>query len=114
QASAADVAAPPASPAAPAEAQAYNTKWVLTQDPETYVIQLFGVRDRAAAQRFVRSGPGAGRTTVVDLELDGAPWHVVVYGHYPDRAAAVSARDALPDALGATKPWPRSVGSLVK
>ncbi|MGE0486608.1 MAG: SPOR domain-containing protein [Gammaproteobacteria bacterium] len=99
----------------PHESQAYNAKWVLTQKPGAYVVQVFGGSTRAAAEKYLR-GQGAlrGRAAVLDLRRNGAPWHVVVWGLFPDRNAAAAAIATLPAAVRAAGPWPRSVGSLTE
>ncbi len=99
---------PPRAPASPA----YSAKWVLTQPDKSFVIQLFGVRDRAAAERFIRSAGLSDKAAVFDLEHEAAPWYVVALGHFPDRAAARAAIAALPAPLRASGPWARSVASL--
>jgi DamX protein len=108
-------APPAASGSKPIESQAYTPKWVLTQKPGAYVVQVFGGSTRAAAEKFLRGQPALrGRAAVLDLARDGAPWHVVVWGLFSDRAAAVAAIATLPGAVRATGPWPRTVGSLTE
>ena len=88
-------------------------KWVLTQDDASYVIQVFGSKEREAAERFVtREGPPAGRAATIEVERDGAPWFVVVVGHYANRDAARAAIADLAANLRRHGPWARSVASL--
>ena len=97
------------------ETNSYSDKWVLTQSDESYVIQVFGARDRAAAEAF--SAPYSdlrGRVAVLAITHQGAPWYVVVTGLYPGRDAARAAIGGLSDALQAHGPWARSVASLKK
>lgn len=90
----------------------YSAKWVLTQPAESYVVQLFGVRERAGAVRFLRDNPSARPAAIVELTHEGAPWYVVVHGHYPDRDSARAAIQTLPPRLAAFRPWARPVQSL--
>ena len=93
-------------------AASYNREWVLTQDPQSYVLQFIGVRDRSAAMRFMEAHELASRSTVIELAHEGAPWFVLVFGHFPDRDAAVAAINDLAPALSRLKPWARPVHSL--
>ena len=90
----------------------YSSEWVLTQDPGSYVIQLLGVRDRGSALRFIQAHDLESRSAVIELTHDGAPWYVLVFGHYPDRDAAVAAIKDLAPSLARLKPWTRPVHSL--
>jgi DamX protein len=97
--------------ATPAPAR-YSLAWLNTQAPSGYVLQLFGVRDRAAAVGFINSRKIEGNSAILTTQHEGAPWYVVVYGYYADRAAAQAAIAQLPRALGDLSPWARPLGSL--
>jgi DamX protein len=87
---------------------------VLTNNDSRYVIQLFGARSRESVATFRRRHGLEGRTAVFELSHEGAPWYVLVFGLYDDRAAAARAIAALPAAQRSAGAWPRSVGSLRK
>lgn len=56
----------------------YTSEWVLTQPDDSYVIQVFGSQERAAAERFIRASGGHPEgAAVFELRRDGAPWYVV-------------------------------------
>ncbi|MBI5617494.1 MAG: SPOR domain-containing protein [Gammaproteobacteria bacterium] len=80
--------------------------------PGTQVIQLFGLRDRTKAQRFIEAHGIGGSASIVASSLNGSPLYVVTYGQYPSRKAAQQALSALPADLKALKPWIRSAASL--
>ena len=90
----------------------YSREWVLTQDPNSYVIQLLGVRDRGSALRFIQAHDLQSNGAVIELIHEGAPWYVLVFGHYPDRDAALAAIKDLAPALARLNPWARPVLSL--
>ena len=90
----------------------YSSSWVKRQKPQSFVVQLFGSRDRAATTRFIRDHRLGEKATVVEQKLKGAPWYVVVTGLYTTRSAASSAIRAMPPALAKQKPWPRAVSTL--
>ena len=96
------------------EEKTYSSKWVLAQDPQSYVIQLFGVRDRNAAVRFIKANDLGLPSAVIATTHERAPWYVLVLGHYPDRDSAKAAIDGLSPPLAALKPWARPIHSLTK
>ena len=110
----------PISTASPSEAPSatplttlrYTPEWVLTHDDKSYVIQLFGVRERGSAERFIATNSLSEKATIFDLKHEGAAWHVVVLGLYPDREHAIQAINALTESLQGTGPWARPVRSL--
>lgn len=90
----------------------FSGDWLLKQPATAHTLQLFGVRERAAAERY-RQQRGIGpQSAVLTGTLDGRPWYIVVYGFYPTRGGAVAAMARLPPGLRDTKPWARSIGSL--
>ncbi len=105
---------PPAPSGTVADSTDYTSEWVLTNADARYVIQLFGARSRDAVATFRRRHGLDGRTAVFELTHENAPWYVLVYGLYADRAAAARAIAALPAAQRSAGAWPRSVGSLRK
>lgn len=90
----------------------YSSAWVKRQKPQSFVVQLFGSRDRAATSRFIREHGLGEKATVVEVKLKGAPWYVVITGLYTTRSAAQSAIRAMPAPLVKQKPWPRAVATL--
>lgn len=97
--------------AAPAIAN-FSGDWLLKQPAAAHTLQLFGVRERAAAERYRQQRGIAAQSAVLTGTLDGRPWYIVVYGFYPTRSGALAAMARLPPGLRDTKPWARSVGSL--
>ena len=90
----------------------YSSAWVKRQKPQSFVVQLFGSRDRAATSRFIRDHGIGEKAAVVEIKLKGAPWYVVVTGLYTTRSAATAAIRAMPSALAKQQPWPRAVSTL--
>ena len=99
---------PPAAPIV----TSYSREWLLKQPANGHVLQLFGVRERGAAQRFVTQHGIAERSVLLSSTLNGKPWYLVTYGYFPSRTAALAAVATLPAPLRATHPWARSIGSL--
>ena len=88
--------------------------WLKSRDPARFTLQLVGSRDRAAVRKFAREHAIAEPHAVFERDLKGRPWYSLVAGDYPDRAAAIAARERLPKALGRSGIWPRTFGSIQK
>lgn len=95
-------------------APAGGVAWLESRKPQRYTLQLVGARDRAAIDAFIREHAIAQPHAVFERTLNGRPWYSLVAGDYPDRAAAVAARDRLPRALKRADVWPRSFESIQK
>ena len=105
-------APPPAARAKPPSTAPYSIEWLRTRPIGSYVLQLFGVRDRVMAVKFIKDRKISGKSAVLVTQHAGAPWYVVVYGYYPDRAAAHAAIPDLISNLPTTQPWARPIASL--
>ncbi|MEM7540949.1 MAG: AAA family ATPase [Pseudomonadota bacterium] len=96
------------------DAPGYSQAYLRTLPDERYVIQLTGLSEQGAAQRFLASQAREIRTraTILTTEFDGKPWYIVVLGDYPDGATARAAIGELSEPLTSLKPWARPLGSL--
>jgi septal ring-binding cell division protein DamX/type II secretory pathway predicted ATPase ExeA len=81
--------------------------WVLAQEPGTFTLQLFGSHEQKNAEAFIRQHHLGQAAHVFVSERKGKDWYSVVYGVYPDQAAASSASKTLPASLKKIKPWVR-------
>lgn len=95
-------------------AAGYGLEWLRGQKPTHFVIQLVGTRSAAAASKFVDDHKLGADGAWYLTSHGGQPWYVVIYGMYPDSAAARAAIAALPEDLRAGSPWPRSVASILE
>jgi DamX protein len=98
----------------PAPAAVAGNSWLESRKPSHYTLQLVGARDRASIEKFIRRHGIRPPYAVFERNLKGAPWYSLVAGEYPDRAAAVAARAALPDGLERSGVWPRTFESIYK
>ncbi|MSR14481.1 MAG: hypothetical protein EXR86_07940 [Gammaproteobacteria bacterium] len=101
----------PISTSAPPIAQ-FSVGWLLKQPASGHTLQLFGVSERRAAERFISQRGIAQQTVILTTALKGKPWYIVAYGYYPTRAAALAVLAKPPATLRDTEPWARSIGSL--
>ena len=105
----APAAAPsPARPPAPASGPR-DAAWWLQQDPGRFTIQLFISRLESGARDFVRRHKLGDTAGIVRTRKNGEPRFTVLYGLYPNRAAAQQAVSRLSPALRKLKPWIRVV-----
>jgi Uncharacterized protein conserved in bacteria len=80
--------------------------------PDHWTIQIIGVANRQNLEAFIQQKQLTDDNhRIVETRANGAPWWVVIYGHYPDRATADEARSRLPERL-ATGAWLRPLSSL--
>jgi septal ring-binding cell division protein DamX len=97
----------------PAPAAGFSVDWLLRQPRSGYTLQLAGLRDRAAGQRFIQRHGLTGKAALLTSRRDGQAWYVLVHGYYPNRQAALTAANRLPPAVRKeVKPWARSVGEI--
>ncbi len=107
--------APKPVPAPAPKALGYSADWLLKQPRGAYALQLAGVRDRAAAARFIQRHGLAAETAVLTTRRDGQAWYVLVHGYYPTRQAALAAAARLPAAVRKeVQPWARTIGELAQ
>jgi len=91
-----------------------GTAWLKSRQPRRYTLQLVGARDRARVEGYAREQGLAQPYAIFERRLDGRPWYSLVVGDYPDRAAAVVARDRLPAGIARDGVWPRTFESIFK
>ena len=97
----------------PAGSGIASAEWLLKQPRGSYTLQLAGVRDRAAAQRFIQRHGLGGKAAILTTRREGQAWYVLVHGYYPNRQSALTAAARLsPALLKEVKPWARTVGDL--
>ncbi|WP_417583007.1 AAA family ATPase [Nitrincola sp.] len=86
---------------------------VLLEWPDSgFTLQMLGARSEESVVKFIQSQEQPQRFYRFKALFQGAPWHVVVYGQYPTRAAAMEAVRSLPADLRDRNPWARSISSV--
>lgn len=97
----------------PAPTARFTIDWLLRQAPAGYTLQLAGLRDRAAGERFIARHGLAGKAALLATRRNGQAWYVLLHGYYADRRAALDAANRLPPAVRKeVKPWARTVGEI--
>jgi len=91
-----------------------GSAWLQSRQARRYTLQLVGARDRARIEKYAREQNLAQPYAIFERRLDGRPWFSLVVGDYPDRAAALAARDRLPQGIAREGVWPRTFESIFK
>ncbi len=86
--------------------------WLLAQEPERYTLQLVALSERPRIAIFVHDHRLEGELAVFGFERDRVRYYALLYGIYPDRAAARSAVAGLPLEVQAARPWPRPLAAV--
>ncbi|MCV6588745.1 MAG: AAA family ATPase [Marinobacterium sp.] len=77
-----------------------------------FTLQLQGSRSAKSALEFIRRQPDRKNFYYFTTIYKGGPWHVVVYGRYDSREAAMADVGNLPSALRSLRPWARTVAGV--
>ena len=93
--------------ATPAVLRQQANDWVLSQEPGKFTLQLFGSHEQKNAETFIQRHRLGKQANVFVSERKGKDWFSVVYGVYPDQAAARAASVTLAASLKKIKPWVR-------
>lgn len=87
-------------------------KQLLALKSEGYTLQMLGARQEKSVGGFVASMPNQDQLKRFYTLYKKKPWYVVIYGRYPNRAAAMAAIGELPPQLRARRPWARSIAGV--
>lgn len=109
--SAAQATKPP--PVADTVSTAAQPKSVWLDSPDDSAsIQIFASSSLAETRAVAGRHPYKRPLALLGFERDGRNWHALLYGQFPDVAAARRAMVELPAVLRAGKPWPRRMGDV--
>ncbi|EXJ10336.1 SPOR domain-containing protein [Nitrincola nitratireducens] len=104
--------APVTSVAANTTAGALRSEELMAWPDNGYTLQVLGARSEDSVVKFIRSQQQPHRFYYFRTVFRDEPWHVVVYGQYNTRSAAMEAVNQLPRELRDTNPWARSIASV--
>jgi len=89
-----------------------DTERILAIDESEYTMQLLGSHKEESITVILSKLPDDNNLMYFEKTHKGAPWYVLIYGHYADRTAANTATKKLPAALKGIKPWVRRVSAI--
>ncbi len=88
--------------------------WLLAQKPTAYTLQIICLTKRSNIPAYIRQHRLAGKVAYFKTSRNGQPWYPLLYGIYPNRAAAIAARPGLAAQLRQKGIWVRSLESVHK
>lgn len=91
-----------------------NQQWVFEQQPNNYTYQLMGSWEKQELNEFVATYALEGNVAAFESLRNGKVWHVLIYGVYPDKQAALEASQAWPAPLNTLPSWLRRFDSVQK
>lgn len=88
--------------------------WIMAQNPTDYTFQLMGAWDAAEVDTFIDKYALTGQVARFTSLRDNKPWHVLIYGVYPGKQAAMKASNNWPAPLNTLPIWLRRFDSVQK
>ena len=97
---------------APKEVRREN--WLLSQNAESYTIQIVGVSKEESMLDFINRHQFLKQTEFAYYETTfrGKPWYQLLYGLYPSRRDARLAANQLPENIRRAGPWIRRISAV--
>ncbi len=86
--------------------------WLKGRNPNHYTLQLVAAGHEQAVVDFAAKHHVAKDVAYFRSSRQDKAWYSLVYGDYPDRAAAATAAAALPASLRGVNPWIRSFAGI--
>jgi DamX protein len=98
------------------ERSIHSEKWLLSQEPNDYTIQLMGARDEVLLFDFVKKYQLLEQNEIAFYQttFKDKPWFQLLYGVYPTQRDALSAADKLPPKIRDSSPWIRRLSAVQK
>jgi DamX protein len=87
-------------------------EWLMAQPDDHFTMQLMALVDKGDVLTFVDRHHIGDKSATFPITRRGKVLTVLVYGSYPDRAAADKAARALPKSWGTGEPWVRSFADV--
>lgn len=86
--------------------------WVMAQAKTHYTFQLIGSWDRSEVDRFIEQSALVGDVALFDSMRNNRVWHVVLYGTFDSKQAALKASSEWPAPLNTLPSWLRRFDSV--
>lgn len=88
--------------------------WILQQQSTDYTFQLMGAWEASEVDAFIEKNALTGQVARFTSLRNQAPWHVLVYGVYPSKQAALDASNQWPAPMNTLPTWLRRFDSVQK
>lgn len=103
-----EVVTPPPAPAV------HDQAWVMAQSASSYTFQLKGAWDEAEIDAYIVQYALSGDVAKFTSLRNDKPWHVLIYGVYKNKQAAIEANNHWPAPLNTSPTWLRRFDSVQK
>jgi DamX protein len=90
----------------------HRESWLLAQNPSYYTIQLVGLQNEKSIHKFVKKYRLFNQVAYYKTLYRKKDWYPLLYGVYPTRKEASSARKKMPQELRKFSPWIRTFSSI--
>ncbi len=91
----------------------YHQKdWILEQADRDYTFQLMGSWDRQEVYDFMDKYQLVGDVAIFESTRNGKVWHVLLYGLFDSKQAALAASETWPEPLNSVPSWLRRFDSI--
>jgi septal ring-binding cell division protein DamX/type II secretory pathway predicted ATPase ExeA len=96
------------------EEDIHREKWLLSQNPSYYTIQIVGVRSEETLLNFIKEHKlaGKGKLAYYRTTYKGEVWFPLLYGVYATKKEALAAIKELPPKIQASTPWLRRMSAV--
>ena len=98
----------------PADLPGFRNAWILKQNPDHYTLQLVAGNNINTLRSFIRQHSLNEPLAIYHTIRKGKTWFGLIQYRYPNKQAALDARDQLPAALRRQNPWIRQFSALQK
>jgi len=94
--------------------QIRREQWLLSQDSESYTIQIIGVSNEKSMLDFINKNQLLKQNEIGYYEstFNGKPWYQALFGLYPTKQEARRAADKLPENIRRAGPWIRRLSEV--
>lgn len=94
------------------DSDTHGADWVMSQTATSYTFQLMGSWEQAEVDQFIDKHALTGDVAQFTSLRDAKPWHVLIYGVYASKKAALQASNNWPAPLNTVPTWLRRFDSV--
>ena len=91
----------------------HGSKWLLSQSPKSYVLQLMGAVEMSTISGFLQNaGLDRSKLALYTIKKSNKDWHMLVYNQFADVVTARAEIDLLSEEAQSQKLWPKAISSI--
>ncbi len=102
----------PSTPSSLGMAAIQGEDWLLTQDPGSYSLQIFGAFTQGPVLKLAAAHNWNRELAIYTGVREGRSWNMLLYGVFPSMAEAQAAISELPSEVRVGGPWARSLARV--